>query len=125
MKASDLLVLQDIVRAVPVSDDVVLYAARLVGATRPDKGSTTANGSVPAIARYVTYGASPRAGQALVLAGKARALLDGRYHVDFADIQALAHPVLRHRLVLNFHARADNIDTDKVVDELLAGVKRQ
>lgn len=127
MSASDLLALQEIVRAVPVSDDVVMYAARLVGATRPDRGAAAskAKTEVPAITRYVTYGASPRAGQALVLAGKARALLDGRYHVDFADVQALAHPVLRHRLVLNFHARADNVDTDRVVDELLAGVKPQ
>lgn len=125
MTADDLLTLQEIVRAVPISDDVVMYAARLVGATRPDRAGAQSKTSVPAIARYVTYGASPRAGQALVLAGKARALLDGRYHVDFADIQALSHPVLRHRLVLNFHARADNIDTDQVIDELLAGVKPQ
>ncbi len=140
MTAADLLALQEIVRSVPVSDDVVMYAARLVGATRPEKaGPDRANtnrananrtsaappASVPAVTRYVTYGASPRAGQALVLAGKARALLDGRYHVDFADISALAHPVLRHRLVLNFHARADNVDTDHVIDELLAGVKAQ
>lgn len=125
MTAGDLLALQEIVRSVPVSDDVVMYAARLVGATRPDRQAAPSKPQVAAISRYVTYGASPRAGQALVLAGKARALLDGRYHVDFADISGLAHPVLRHRLVLNFHARADNVDTDHVIDELLTGVKPQ
>ena len=62
---------------------------------------------------------------ALVLAGKARAVLEGRYHVDFADIRALAHPVLRHRLVLNFHGRADGIDSDHVIDMLLAAVKEE
>ena len=122
MAAEDLLKLQEIVRAIPVSDDVILYAARLVGATRPMRDMRGVSG-IEAITKYVTYGASPRASQALVLAGKARAVLEGRYHVDFADIRALAHPVLRHRLVLNFHGRADNVDADHVIDMLLAAVK--
>jgi MoxR-like ATPase len=121
----DLLKLQDIVRAVPVADDVVMYAARLVNATRPSRGDNGQRTGIDAVTKYVTYGASPRAGQALVLAGKARAVLEGRYHVDFADIRALAHPVLRHRLVLNFHGRADNVDSDDVVDQLLAAVKEE
>jgi MoxR-like ATPase len=125
MASSDLLKLQEIVRAVPISDDVVMYAARLVSATRPLRGPAGKVGGVDAVTKYVTYGASPRAGQALVLAGKARAVLEGRYHVDFADIRALAHPVLRHRLVLNFHARADNVDPDQVIDLLLAAVKEE
>ena len=123
--AEDLLKLQEIVRSVPVSDDVVMYAARLVNATRPAKTKEEANESIDAIKKYVTYGASPRAGQSLILAGKARAVLEGRYHVDFADVRALAHPVLRHRLVLNFHGRADNIDSDDVIDALLAAVKEE
>ncbi|MCG8651643.1 MAG: MoxR family ATPase, partial [Pirellulales bacterium] len=114
LSAEDLLVLQDVVRSVPVADDVTMYAARLVAASRPAMAE-----AIEMVKKYVGYGASPRAGQALVLAGKARAVLDGRMHVDFADIKAVAHPVLRHRLVLNFHARADSIDSDLVVSRLL------
>lgn len=77
----------------------------------------------PAIHKYITYGASPRASQFLVLGAKARAILSGRYHVDFADIVAVAPHVLRHRLVLNFHARADGLDADGLVDRLLKSVK--
>jgi MoxR-like ATPase len=125
LMTEDLLKLQEIVRSVPVSDDVVMYAARLVNATRPAKTRDGAGDSIDAVKKYVTYGASPRAGQSLILAGKARAVLEGRYHVDFADVRALAHPVLRHRLVLNFHGRADNVDSDDVIDELLAAVKEE
>lgn len=120
----DLLRLQQIVRSVPVSDDVVMYAARLVNATRPESAQKSGE-NVEAVAKYVSYGASPRAGQSLILAGKARAVLEGRYHVDFDDVRALAHPVLRHRLVLNFHGRADNVDSDNVIDQLLAEVKKE
>lgn len=121
---ADLLRLQQIVRCVPVSDDVVMYAARLVNATRPESAEI-AGEAVGAVTKYVSYGASPRAGQSLILAGKARAVLEGRYHVDFDDVRALAHPVLRHRLVLNFHGRADNVDSDDVIDQLLAEVKQE
>ena len=124
LSSGDLLKLQEIVRAVPVSDDVVMYAARLVNATRPNDAQN-ASKPIETVARYVTYGASPRAGQSLILAGKARAVLEGRYHVDFDDVKALAHPVLRHRLVLNFHGRADNIDSDHVIDALLEGVPQE
>ncbi|MBW3543131.1 MAG: MoxR family ATPase [Planctomycetes bacterium] len=111
---ADLLKLQDLVRGVPVADDVVRYAARLVAATRPGQGP-----EIKELHKYIAYGASPRASQYLVLGGKARAILQGRYHVDFADLRAMAHPVLRHRLVLNFHARADQVDADSLVDRLL------
>ena len=63
--------------------------------------------------------------QFLVLGAKARAVLSGRYHVDFADVQALAHPVLRHRLVLNFHARAENLDADALINRLLAAIPEE
>jgi MoxR-like ATPase len=101
-----------------------MYAARLVNATRPES-AREASETVDAVTKYVSYGASPRAGQSLILAGKARAVLEGRYHVDFDDVRALAHPVLRHRLVLNFHGRADNVDSDQVIDELVAEVKQE
>ena len=84
-------------------------------ARREQKGAR----SLEVVHKYLSYGASPRASQYLVLGAKARAILAGKYHVDFADIQALAAPVLRHRLVLNFHARADNLDADVLVERLL------
>src|SRR6185437_6587625 len=99
--------LQEYVRGVPIADSVVNYAARLVAATRPGCGGPAE------LHKYIAYGASPRASQCLVLGAKARALLAGRFHVDFADLKALAAPVMRHRLVLNFHARADKVDADR------------
>jgi MoxR-like ATPase len=118
LAAEEVLRLQDLVRGVPISDSVVRYAARLVAASRPGATETGAR-SLESVHKYLSYGASPRASQYLVLGAKARALLAGRYHVDFADLQALAAPVLRHRLVLNFHARADNLDADVLVERLL------
>ncbi|MBN1518267.1 MoxR family ATPase [Candidatus Sumerlaeota bacterium] len=121
MRADEVVQLQTIVRGVPVSDDVVSYAVRLTGATRPG-----VNGNrLESVGKYVQYGASPRASQNLILGGKARALVNGRYHVDFADVKALAKPILRHRLVLNFRSRADNVDADQIVDEILESVKEE
>jgi MoxR-like ATPase len=115
----EVLRLQEYVRGVPIADSVVHYAARLVAATRPGSGG-------PAdLHKYIAYGASPRASQCLVLGAKARALLAGRLHVDFADLKSLAAPVLRHRLVLNFHARADKVDADMLIERLLAGVPQE
>jgi MoxR-like ATPase len=115
----EVLRLQELVRGVPIADSVVNYAARLVAATRP--GS-----SGPAeLHKYIAYGASPRASQCLVLGAKAQAMLAGHFHVDFADIRALAAPVLRHRLVLNFHARADKVDADTLVHRLLENVPQE
>src|SRR5215217_6575618 len=104
--AEEVLRLQELVRGVPIADSVIRYTARLVAATRPGAtAAATGARSLDAIHKYLAYGAS----QYLVLGAKGRAILSGKYHVDFADIQALAAPVLRHRLVLNFHARADNL----------------
>jgi MoxR-like ATPase len=111
--------LQEYVRGVPIADSVVNYAARLVAATRPGCGGPSE------LHRYIAYGASPRASQCLVLGAKARALLAGRFHVDFADLKTLAAPVLRHRLVLNFHARADKVDADALVERLLATIPQE
>jgi MoxR-like ATPase len=121
LAAEEVLRLQDLLRGVPIADSVVRYTARLVAATRPDAAPTT-TGPLAAIHKYLAYGASPRASQYLVLGAKGRAILSGKYHVDFADIQAMAAPVLRHRLVLNFHARADNLDADALVERLLNAV---
>jgi MoxR-like ATPase len=74
------------------------------------------------IKEWVAYGASVRAAQYMVLGGKARALMEGRYHVNFDDIRALAHPVLRHRILTNFHAESERITTDQLIDQLLGAV---
>jgi MoxR-like ATPase len=120
LKAEDLLRLQELVRGVPIADSVVRYAVRLATASRP--GQTKA---VDSIHKYISYGASPRASQYLVLGAKGRAILGGKYHVDFADIRALAAPVLRHRLVLNFHARADGVDSNEVIRRLVKAVPQE
>lgn len=123
LNSEEVLRLQDLVRGVPIADSVVRYAARLVAATRPGMSESGASSkSLEAIHKYISYGASPRASQFLVLGAKARAILAGRYHVDFDDVKAVSHPVLRHRLVLNFHARADSIDSDGLVNRLLEAV---
>ncbi len=112
----DLIRFQRLVRKVPVSDAVLRYAVRLGRASRPGP-----NGTGPeAVAKWVSFGASVRGAQNLVLAGKARALARGRYHVSFDDIRALAKPVLRHRVLTNFHAKSEGITADRIVDELLA-----
>ncbi|MES2707816.1 MAG: MoxR family ATPase [Verrucomicrobiota bacterium] len=113
LSREEILTLQETVRAVPVADDVIDYAVRLVEATRP------AEGAHDLVTRYVSYGGSPRASQNLILAAKARALLMGRFHVDFADVQAAALPVLRHRLILNYKARAENITADDITAALM------
>jgi MoxR-like ATPase len=115
----EVLRLQELVRGVPIADSVVNYAARLVAATRPGYGGPAE------LHKYIAYGASPRASQCIVLGAKARAMLAGQLHVDFADLKALAAPVLRHRLVLNFHARADKVDADTLVERLLASVPQE
>ncbi len=111
--AADLIAFQQLVRRVPVADDVARFAVQLVRSTRPGLP-----GASDHVRRYVTYGASVRAAQSLVLGGKARALLHGRAHVGYEDIRALALPVLRHRILLNFHAQSDGMTADRVLAEL-------
>jgi MoxR-like ATPase len=119
LKAEELLRLQTLVRGVPVANDVVNYAVALAGHSRPELAAQKRDD----LHRYIRYGASPRASQYLVLGAKARALLLGRFHVDFEDVKSVAVAVLRHRLVLNFHARADGVDADEVVRRILAQVR--
>jgi len=109
-----ILAYQNMVLQVPAADHVLKYAVKLVQATRP--GSDTATDFVR---NYVSWGAGPRASQYLVIGGKARALLDGRYAVTTDDIRALAAPVLKHRVIPNFHAEAERIDSGAVVAHLL------
>lgn len=114
LSADDILAMQKVVRQVVVADHVFNYAADLVRATRPrDAG-------VPKfIPELVSWGAGPRAGQNLILGGKARAILHGRLHVTTEDIKAVAYPVLRHRLVTTFNADAEGITADSIIDRLI------
>ena len=109
-----IVALQGLVRRVPVADHVVQYAVDLVRATRPN------DPSAPGFVReYVGWGAGPRASQYLILAGKARALLEGRFTVSREDVRALARPVLMHRVLTNFHAEAARVQSVEVIDRLL------
>jgi len=117
--AADLLAFQQVVRQVPIAEAVVRYAVRLAAASRP---GTEAAAAIPAVGEYVTWGAGLRAGQNLVLAGKTRALLQGRAHVAEEDIRAAAKPVLRHRILTNYRAEADGLTVENVIDSLLEGV---
>jgi len=114
---AELLAFQALVRRVPVSEPVMRYALSLVRASRRHASST-----LDFIEKWVAYGASVRAAQYLVLGAKARALTHGRYHVSFDDVKALAHPVLRHRVLTNFHAESEGITTDRIIDQLLDAV---
>lgn len=116
MQADEVIELQKLTREVLIADDVMTWITRLVRATRP-QGS-----DVKAVREWVRWGAGPRAGQSLVLASKARALLRGRLAVTRDDVKALAAPVLRHRLLLSFAAEAEQRSTDDVIAALLESV---
>jgi MoxR-like ATPase len=114
----DVLQFHEIVRKVPIAKEVVQYAVRLAAASRPEQ-----EGSPGFINEWVSWGAGLRAAQFLVLGGKARALLRGQTHVTIDDIKALAHPTLRHRILINYRAEAEGVSVDKVVDKLLEEIK--
>ena len=117
LTGAEIVAFQRLVRRVPVADEVVRYAVGLARRSRPK-----AEGSPEFVRKWVEYGASVRAAQYLVLGGKARALMHGRSHVSFDDIRALAHPVFRHRILRNFHAESERVDTGQIVDQLLEAV---
>jgi len=114
-----LLELMALVREVPVASHVKDYAVRLVLATHP-KTETAA----PISSQYLRFGSSPRGGQTLILAGKVRALIEGRFNVSFDDIEAVAASALRHRLILNFEAEAEGITTDHIIAQIMRDVPR-
>ncbi len=116
-KAQDLVLLQDIVRQVPVPERCFDYAVALVRATRPG------HGEIPDATTWLQWGAGPRAGQMLILGAKARALLHGRFHVTTGDLAALARPVLRHRVVLSFAAQANGITAETVIGRIVEGIE--
>ncbi len=115
--ARSVLSFQDLVRQVPVSEHVAQYAARLCRATRPQTDEAP-----EFIRKYVRFGSGPRAGQSLILAAKAHVVLNGRFNVSCDDIRGFALPVLRHRVILNFAAASEGLDTDAVIKKLLDAI---
>ena len=114
LSGDEILEVQRLVRRVPIAEEVARYAVRLVDASRPGQPH-----SPEFVGKWVKWGASLRASQALVLGGKARALIQGRYHVSVSDIRALAPAILRHRIVTNFYAESDGADADSIIIRLL------
>lgn len=115
---ADVLRFQEVVRKVPIAEDLVRYAVRLAAASRPRQAGTP-----EFVNQWVSWGAGTRAGQFLVLGAKVRALLRGRAHVTLEDLQALAFPVLRHRVLINYRAEAEGMTVEKVIGKLLETVK--
>jgi len=120
LSGDEVMALQDIVRKVPVADHVIRYALQFTRLTRKTEG-----GCPDFVNDYVGWGAGPRASQYLILAGKARALLKGRYHVSTEDIRQVALPVLRHRIVTNFNAEAEGMRSDTIVKKLIDFIPQQ
>ena len=114
LHGDDIMAYQHLVRRVPVADNVVDYAVRLVHKTRPN----TAMGSAQA-SQYLEWGAGPRASQHLIVGAKCNALLSGKYSPDIEDVQAVAYPILRHRIVRNFKAEAEGVTVDSIIKDLL------
>ena len=110
----DIVAFQRLVRTVPVSDSIMRYAVSLSRASRPGEP-----GAPDFINEWVEYGASVRAAQYIILGAKARALMNGRYHVSFEDIRALARPVFRHRILTNFHAQSEKITSESIIEKIL------
>jgi MoxR-like ATPase len=117
LTGQDIIRLQNLVRQVPIADEVVEYAVRLVSATRPDRPEAP-----DFIKEYLSWGASPRASQYLTLGAKARAILQGNLAVTFDDVRAVAEPVMRHRIIPNFHARSEDVQPDNIIERLLDSV---
>jgi len=116
--AESILKMKSIVKMVPIASHVKNYAIRLVLASHPDNAHTTAR-----IKKYVLFGASPRGVQSLILAGKASALMDGRYNVSLEDIRNVAKPALRHRIALNIRGETEGLNADELVEEILGSVQ--
>jgi MoxR-like ATPase len=110
----EIIMYQELVKKVPVADEVINYAVRLVSKTRPG-----VNGSVKLIDDYLSWGAGPRASQYLILGAKANCIIEGRFSPTIDDVKKIAKPVLRHRLITNFNAEADGVTVLKIIDELL------
>ena len=117
LRGSDITDFQQLIRQVYVSEEIARYAVRLVDASRPGRRA-----NLEFVQKWVKWGAGLRASQSLILGGKARALMHGRFHVSVGDVSALAPPILRHRIITNFYAESENVDSDKLVTQLLEAV---
>jgi MoxR-like ATPase len=117
LTGSDILQFQELTRQVVIAEEVARYAVRLSDASRPGRP-----GALEFVDKWVKWGAGLRASQALVRGAKARALMHGRYHASIKDIQALAKPILRHRIITNFYAESERVNSDAIVDRLLESV---
>jgi MoxR-like ATPase len=117
LSGAEILEYQQLVRQVVVAEEIARYAVRLVDSSRPGRQQDLAF-----VKDWVKWGAGLRASQSLILAGKARALMNGRYHVSVGDLRALAHPILRHRIIPNFYAESEKVTSDVLVDRLLEAV---
>ncbi len=117
LNGADILEYQQLVRQVVVAEEIARYAVRLVDSSRPGRQQ-----DLSFVKDWVKWGAGLRASQSLILAAKARALMHGRYHVSLADLRALAHPILRHRIIPNFYAESERVNSDTLVDRLLEAV---
>ena len=117
LSGRDILQFQELSRQVVIAEEIARYAVRLVDRSRPGR-----QGAPEFIEKWVKWGAGLRASQALVRGAKARALMRGRYHVSVKDIQALAKPILRHRIMTNFYAESERVNSDAIVERLLEAV---
>jgi MoxR-like ATPase len=117
LSGAEIIEYQHLVRQVVVAEEIARYAVRLVDSSRPGRQP-----DLPFIKDWVKWGAGLRGSQSLILAAKARALIHGRYHVSLADLRALAHPILRHRIIPNFYAESEKVDSNALVDRLLDAV---
>jgi len=116
LNGADILHFQELARQVVIAEEIARYTVRLVSASRPNQGG------LDFIDKYVKWGAGLRGSQAIVRGAKARALMHGRYHVSLKDVQALAKPILRHRVMTNFYAESERINSDAIIDRLIAAV---
>lgn len=120
MPADRVLELRALSRQIPIADEVRRYAILMIMASHPDHETAT-----DMVKKYVRYGSSPRGAQSLILCAKINAVLDGRYHVAREDIRSVAHPTLRHRMMLNFEGQAEGVSVDAVIDDLIQSVGRE
>jgi len=114
MSAKEILYFQQLIRKIPIADNVLNYAVKLVTSTRPNRP-----GSLPSVNNYISWGAGPRASQYLVLGAKCHAAIRGKYSPDIEDVQAVALPIMRHRVFKNYKAEAEGLSIDKIITDLL------
>lgn len=119
MSGVDILEMRKVIREIPIADSVMDYALSIVVATHPE-----VEGAPDVVKKYVAAGASPRAAQAIIKTARARAMMEGRYNVSFEDIEYVAFPALRHRLITNFEAIADNMSADMIIREILENCRK-